>query len=378
MTARSLGAVVADARTVPAVDREALGRRLRSAMPTASVLLETCHRVELYQARDSLVASLVDDLPSGARLLEGEAVAAHAIGLAVGLRSTVLAEDQLLHQLRRSADAARSRGRLPVELDRLFDVALRAGRRGRSWLPAGRPSLADLALDLLAEPIGGRPVLVVGSGEMGRRAAMAATARGANVAVASRTPEHAAAVAQKLRVEPAALDPGPAAASLAGVVIAIRGPWQIGEDTIRTLAASRPWVIDLSAPPALPVALRDALADRCVSIDGLAQDLGPREDRLVQRLRRLAETTLREYLDWSGRGPQRAAARAMADQVEAARDSALADLWQRLPALPAAERQEIERMTDHLAQRLFQEPMDRLGRDVDGRHERAARELFGL
>jgi glutamyl-tRNA reductase len=378
MSAGPLRALVAHARTVPAADREALAGRLRAHVPAGSVLLETCHRVELYIGRDSALDAFAEDLPAGARLLEGEAVADHAIGLAVGLRSAVLAEDQLLHQLRRSLDAARSHGPLPIELDRLFDVALRAGRRGRSWLPAGRPSLADLALDLIAEPIGGRSVLIVGSGEMGRRAALAATARGATVAIASRTPEHAAAVARELRVNSAALDPGPSAARLAGVVVALRGPWQIGEDTIRILIRARPWIVDLSAPPALPVALRDGLAERSVSIDGLAQELGPREDRLVQRLRRLAETTLRDYLEWSEREPQRAAARAMADHAAAARDAALADLWRRLPALPAAERAEIERMTHHLAQRLLQEPMDRLGHDVDGRHERAARELFGL
>jgi hypothetical protein len=35
-------------------------------------------------------------------------------------------------------------------------------------------------------------------------------------------------------------------------------------------------------------------------------------------------------------------------------------------------------MTEHLAERLMREPLTRLGRDVDGRHEAAARELFGL
>jgi hypothetical protein len=41
MTARSLRAVAADARTVPAVEREGLGRRLRFAMPAASVAMAT-------------------------------------------------------------------------------------------------------------------------------------------------------------------------------------------------------------------------------------------------------------------------------------------------------------------------------------------------
>lgn len=36
------------------------------------------------------------------------------------------------------------------------------------------------------------------------------------------------------------------------------------------------------------------------------------------------------------------------------------------------------RMSGQLARRLLREPLERLGRDRDGRHERAARDLFGL
>jgi hypothetical protein len=35
-------------------------------------------------------------------------------------------------------------------------------------------------------------------------------------------------------------------------------------------------------------------------------------------------------------------------------------------------------MARHLAERLLREPLDRLGRDVDGAAERAVREAFAL
>jgi hypothetical protein len=35
-------------------------------------------------------------------------------------------------------------------------------------------------------------------------------------------------------------------------------------------------------------------------------------------------------------------------------------------------------MTRHLAERLLREPLERLGRDADGRTERAVRDVFAL
>jgi hypothetical protein len=49
-----------------------------------------------------------------------------------------------------------------------------------------------------------------------------------------------------------------------------------------------------------------------------------------------------------------------------------------VPTLNDEERDEVERMARHLTERLLATPLDRLGNDVDGRHEQAARELFRL
>lgn len=379
MTERTLYAIVAHARDVPAADRGELAARLRATRPAGAVLIETCHRVELYVSADE-APHLARDLPSGAELLVGQAVVEHAVSLAVGLRSAIVAEDQVLHQIREGVDAARERGDVPAELNRLFDVALRAGRRGRSWFPARRPSLPDLALDLVAEPLAGRRVLVVGAGEMGRLAAMAAIARGAEVSIASRTPERAAVLAAQLRVTTASMDPGPdAALRLDGIIAAIRGPWLVSGETQAAIAGSPAWIVDLSAPPAVPSELRASPGRRFVSIDDLARqpETSP-GDGLVARLKALAEQTVRDYLTWHDRESARAIARGIAERAEELRSAELDELWRRLPSLPPQDRREIEQMTRRFAEQLLREPMEQLGRDRDGRHERAARELFGL
>jgi glutamyl-tRNA reductase len=86
----------------------------------------------------------------------------------------------------------------------------------------------------------------------------------------------------------------------------------------------------------------------------------------------------REILDWHERREAADAARSLAEQSERQRAAALERLWRELPHLAANDRARIDAMSRDLAARLLREPLERLGRDADGAHERAARELFGL
>jgi glutamyl-tRNA reductase len=374
----SLVAVVAEARRVPAAYRAAFAASLATSRLPGTVLVETCHRVELYGTGEGLRGAL-GDLPDGVRRLEGEAVVDHVIGVAVGLRSVMLAEDQILHQVRRGVASARALGPLPPELDRLFDVALRTGRRARTFLPTPRPNLADLAIDVARD---GRPagtVLVVGAGEMGRLAVRAVSVRGGRPVVTSRTETRAVQVARDSGAGISPFDPGPSVERFDGIVIALGGPWSIADTTALALGSGGAWVADLSSPPALPEALARRLGSRLTTVDGLANDPAPRPSAsLVGRLRDLAAASRDDYLAWAAGHGRRVAARALAERAESARTRELEDLWRRVPTLSDEERTEVERMTRHLTERLLATPLDRLGQDVDGRHEQAARELFRL
>lgn len=375
-----LRALLTHARTVPADQRAAFADRARSALPPGSVLVETCHRVEVYGGPG--LSALIAVAPAGAEQRAAHGVARHLVQLAVGRDSAVVAEDQVLHQLRTAVQRARRRGPLAPGLDRLFDVSLRAGRRARSWLPAKRLSLADLALERVigrTEPPSGR-VLVVGAGEMGRRAAHALSARGTRLIVTSRTPERAQALAEEVTAGTVPFDPGPEpVAELAGVVIALAGGWTIEPATADGLARSASWVIDLSAPPAVAPELARRLGARLTSVDDLAVQVGPAPSaRLVARLDALVEQALAEFELETSRQTQRGAARALAEKAAAAQSAELDALWQRVPALEPAQRAEVERMAHHLIERLLREPLELLHEDDDGRRARAARELFRL
>lgn len=378
----SLRAVVAHARLVPADERVRLAARLRATPLLGSVLVETCHRVELYADATALSALDGEQLPPGTQRLTGEPVARHLLRLALGLDSVVLAEDQLLHQLRTAVQHSRSQASLPPGLDRLFDLSLRAGRRARSWLPARRRSLADVALDRVLGGRAARPgrVLVVGAGDMGRRAAQSLSVRGATLFIASRSPERATVLAAQLSVRSAPFDPGPERlGDLDGVVVALSGEWRLADASLSALRATAGWVIDLSAPPAVPATLVSALGARLISIDDLAHlgDGGP-SARLVERLDALQEQTLADYRQWADGEARRVAARALAQKAADVRSAELHALWQRIPALDPEQREEVERMAQKLTERLLRDPLERLHDDRDGRHATAARELFRL
>lgn len=380
----ALLALVTHARHVPAAERERFRARLRDESANAPLVLETCHRVEAY------VVSSEDDtrpavwLPPGGRRLVGEAAIRHAISVAVGRDSVVVGEDQILHQLRDSVDQARRGGRLHPLLERLFALGLRAGRRARSWRDGPGRSLADVAVSAIerrAGAVDGRPVLIVGAGRMGRLAVRSAAAAGATVWVANRSvgPADAIALATGARIED--FDPGPAVDRFAGVIVALGGPWTVGQATVESLAGSPTVVVDLSVPAAVPPGLVERLEPRFTSADDLAlADAEPvaLNERSLTRLDALIDATTAEFRAWLDVRDGRVAAAALAARADRDRSAELDQLWRRLPDLDPDAREAIERMSEHLARRLLREPLERLGRDADGRHERAARELFGL
>jgi glutamyl-tRNA reductase len=377
-----IGVLRAHARHVPVPERVRLAELLRRGRPDGSVLLETCHRVELYAPCACVEELMLGESVPGVRFEVGKEAARHAIRVAVGRDSAVVAEDQVLHQLRNGVQEARRRGPLSPGLDRLFDLALHAGRQARSWLPARRPSLADVALEEAMSRVARHdgPVLVVGAGAMGTLAARAVVAAGRTLVLTNRTPQRAARLATQLGGRITDLDPGASELrSYSGVMVALSGPWILGDASQAALAESDAWIVDLSAPTAVGADLVRGLGRRFISIDDLAQeDDRCRPAALLTRLDDLVEETLDAFLDWSVRERQRAAASVLADRATEARTAELAVLWHRMPSLDPETRAEVARMAERLSDRLLRQPLERLHQDDDGRHDRAARELFGL
>jgi len=379
-------ALVAHARDVRAADREEFAARLGLGSADGSVAFVTCHRVERYSApaSDDEAERLRELLPVGGRALADDDAARHLLEVAVGRDSVVLGEDQILHQLRAALETSRRAGPLDPAIHRLFSLALHAGRRARSWQQGRRTSLGDVAVDVIEQAHGdlrGRPILVVGAGKMGALAARAAARAGANVIVANRSAERGRTLADAIGGRATALDPGDEIATAIGAIVATSGPWAIGPSTAAALVGSEAIVVDLSFPAAVSASLARDLGPRLVTADRLATDPlvdDRRGEAAHARVDALVEGAIDDFREWLAAGTARDAAAALVRRADDACATELDALWRRVPALGPEARSAIEAMTRHLATRLLQPPLERLGQDRDGRDASAIRDLFAL
>jgi glutamyl-tRNA reductase len=315
----SIVALVTHARHVPATDRERFATAVRQEAAGQAFLLETCHRVEGYLTSAADAQRLGAALPVGGRTLTGEHAVHHAMTVAVGRDSVVVGEDQILHQLRVSVDMARAAGALDPALERLFAIALQAGRRARSWRQGPPRSLADVALASIERqvgPIQGRDVLVVGAGRMGRLAARAAVSAGASVAVANRSADGAETLGASTGARLEAFDPGARVGSFAAVIVALAGPWPIAAATDDALAGTGTVVVDLSVPAAVTARLAAILGGRLITADALAltgAEAGP-TDGPVGRLDALADRSTAVFVGWLNRRYVRAGSESIVER----------------------------------------------------------------
>ncbi len=378
-------ALTAHARDVGATEREGMSCDLSAVLPAGSIVLVTCHRVEAYAfGNEPSPAELRDILPGGGRILLDDDAMRHLLEVAIGRDSAVLGEDEILHQIREALEATRRAGGLDPTIDRLFTVALQAGRRARSWQQGRRRSLGDVAVEVIRRSRGGiqgRRVLVVGAGKMGGLAARAAVRAGASVSVANRSPERGRALAESIGAATADLDPGPGLAGADAVIVALSAPWPIGPATASALAARAAVVVDLSYPSAVPVDIAAQLGERLIGADRLAiEETDADQPRAAARARLddLVGRSAEAFREWLERADSRAAADALLQRADRERRIELDVLWSRVPALDPETRDAIDQMTRHFAERLLAEPLQRLGRDENGRDGTIVRDLFAL
>jgi glutamyl-tRNA reductase len=202
-----------------AVSNEAALRESLSRVPSLKeiAILATCNRVEFYgvgldeKAADSVQAAYcamqrfeVCDFEKIRISLTGREAALHLFEVASGLDSQLLGENEIFGQVKEAYAAAQARGSAGAVLNRVFQKAFQAAKhvRTNTGISAGTVSVANVAVDLASNIFGsldGVRILVLGTGEIGEGTARAFRSRGAaDLAVASRTPEHAAGVAAGL------------------------------------------------------------------------------------------------------------------------------------------------------------------------------------
>ena len=237
------------------------------AVAAEHVLLETCHRVELVSIEDGEVAD-------GTSQLAGRAAIRRVFEVVAGFDSAVVAEEQLLGQVRGAYQAALASGSTGPILNELFRRTLRFGRAVRSHARPGTDrSLADRGAAWLTDRLEKSPaaVAVVGSGEVGRQVAGRLAELGHRITVISRSAERGGSLLERLPGESHCLRVGPLSAEMLADVdalaIAVRARIPVFSATL--IESSPPWVLDLSAPSAVDATAAERLGGRLMALDAL-------------------------------------------------------------------------------------------------------------
>lgn len=321
-----------------------------------SVLVATCHRVEVYGWGDAP--------PTGLPIARtGEDAARHLFRVAAGLESAAAGEDQVLHQVRQAL--VRS-GEVAPPLRRLFEDAIATGRRVRATHAAPAHGLEEPAVAWLAErtQLAGGLVLVVGAGTLGQALVRTLRERGSTVVVASRRPrpEVELDLAAAARLAP----------RVRAIAVALGGPW-------RDLAAepsNLPPVVDLSAPPAVPEPVRAALGDRLLGIDEITTE--PAAEAWRAAVGELVEEGLEGHRAWLGARGSAGLVRALRERAEARRQDRVDRYLRGRTDLEAGDAERVQLLTRRIVGDLLHEPLAALRSDPDGTRADAARRLFDL
>ena len=334
----------------------------------AAVVLSTCNRTEVYLA-DSDPERVREELErrSGlelgsllARWDEGEVVT-HLFRVVAGLDSLVPGESQILGQVREAYEGARTRGATGTLLNRLFEDALRAGKRVRTEAKLHElpESVAASAVELGARELAGvegRRALLFGAGKMSELAARDLRGRGAEVVVASRTLESAQELAERVGGRAAAFDAVAVELPEADLVIsATRCPYPIlHAEAIRP--REKPLVlVDVAVPRDLDPAIGELEDCTLFDIDALGEGLVGREDEVREAESIVAEEAAR-FAEWRRSRDAADAIRDLRARAEEIRAEELARAGARLAELSPRERETVETLTSQIVNKLLHAP----------------------
>lgn len=182
---------------------EAMEKLIQKPGIRGSVILSTCNRMEFWASLDKTYeGSLLDELCGlkgvhteeyGRYFVErsGKDAVNHLFHLTCGLKSMILAEDQIITQVKDALSLAREAYGTDNVLEVLFRKAVTAAKRVKTEVVFTHASATavDRAVEMLHNQgfeLKGRTCMVIGNGEMGKLAAQTLAMHGADVTVTVR------------------------------------------------------------------------------------------------------------------------------------------------------------------------------------------------
>ena len=333
-------AEVRSAFTLPAEVREAVLSLARAKLGASGVvLLATCNRTELWVSFDGVEAParFVDDtgvpqpddplmqVLADMHMLDareyapyfvcrsGEQAVDHLFSVACGLRSAIVAEDQIVSQVKQAIAYSREIDVADSVLEVLFREAVTAAKRVKSSVRFTRAyaTAVDQAVALLEKDgvdLGKATCMVIGNGEYGRLASSALVERGAEVLVTVRQYTHGQVKVPSGCTGVPYADRYEHLARCQVVMSATTSPHFTLEREPFAAACSAEGgmpreirLFDLAIPSDIDPAIANVPGCILRNIDDYATQIGSENAQAIAKARRILATGMADFWDWMDR-----------------------------------------------------------------------------
>lgn len=377
-----------------------------------AVILQTCHRVEIFVAAnektsEDIVYSLVkfwsqevgvssDVIDKIVEVFYGSEALLHLLQLASGLESMVIGEDQILGQVRMAYVDSKKIGTVNALLEKAFMKAVNVGRRVRNEtrINEGAVSVSSVAIDLAEKRFGtlkDMRVLVVGAGEAGSLVAEELMKRGTGtIYVANRTFERGRELANKVGGKAILFEElyeELKVVDLAVFAVSVDKPllsFEKAKNILQARKSANLMLIDISQPRCVEEAVSSLPSLDLRNIDDLKLVV---EENLKQRLceadkaKRIVSEELQLLEILLGRMLAEPLVSALSLKVDKIREKELNKALRMVGSTSEENRSVIENLTKELSERILQLPIENLRKAAlskDGALLSAAKKLFEL
>lgn len=375
------------------------------------ILLQTCHRVEIYCATDEVAKEVAkhvakfwskkvgvssDVLGDVSRAYYGKGALLHLFHIVVGLESMVIGEDQILGQVRTAYVKAKKVGTVGLILEKAFMKAVNVGRRVRTEtrINEGSVSISSASVDLAVEQLGslkGAKALVIGAGEAGSIVAENLHKKGAKrLLIANRTYRRGVKLASKVSGKAIRFNEISDALLNVDIVVAAVSTKKpiLGVNEVREALKKRKpkglLIIDISQPRFVEEKVGSLEHVNLRNIDDLK---GVVEENIRRRLgetekaKKIIMDELSLFENQLGRIMAQPVISKICMRIEEIRKKELRRAFGKMKETDKRKKSVIERFSKELAERMLQIPMDQLRKAAlnnDNELLYTAEKLFGL
>jgi len=368
-------------------------RDLQENIPGELAIISTCNRTEFYlrplsngfdieQLKEWLRKRKGTDLPDSYFFqLHGSTAVRHLLEVASGVDSQVIGDIQIIGQVKQSYLVARQQEAVGKVLTRLFETALRTGKRVKTEtdLFAGAVSISYVAVELARKifyPITNKRTLVIGAGETGEMATRNLHAQGVrNVTISNRTEERGLDLIGRLGF--GEWMPLPTLAERLHefdiVIVAAGSPtWLVGYESARAASQRRggqtQLYVDISVPRNVDPRVGTLPNVFCKDMNDLNSVIETNVERRRAELPRadaIIAEELAEFNAWCNRLP---VTPVIAQLQQQAREIMKTELEKQRGKFSEAEFGHVERLVENVVKRIIGIPMSHL-LDTEADHE---------